>query len=90
MTLDVLIDEYTHAWNNGAGRRGLFLDADSAGDHLHLARIAIKEGTAGLSLRDNVYFHELELRNYLQSGSPIPDFFNAVNPADLRGFARLP
>ncbi len=64
-----LLDEYTHVWNDDAGR-GAFLKSDRLAEkHKLLYEEAQRLGSsAHLSEADELMFHRLELLNMLRSG----------------------
>ena len=72
-SVGVLTDEFLHAWNNYAGRRGIYLDAAKEKEHEGLARVTRLSGSS-----NDRKFHQLELENYVRclqkSGDAIPGF----------------
>jgi hypothetical protein len=85
VTQKALIDEYAHIWNNVMGR-GQHLDEMLGPMHTHLGNEALRKGTANLLPSDNLLFHRLELKNLLESGTKLPDFFEGVTEQMIRAF----
>lgn len=85
VSIGQLTDEYLHAWNQ-YWRRGTFLDAVAAKEHVRLGKIAESVGTANLGTSSNAAFHKLEALNFFMSGKPIPSFIWRAPKEDVQRF----
>lgn len=64
----MLIDEFSHVFNNVKGRGKWLKNATDIEEHLHLGAIALKDGTKKLKPHKNFLFHQLEVENLINSG----------------------
>jgi hypothetical protein len=85
-----LLDEYTHAFNNTLGRRGVYLDDALSEAHGILHNRAVElGGTNGLSLNQNIRYHQLELRNMLIGmKGKLPSFAKGISETQIEEFLR--
>jgi len=84
-----LIDEYVHVWNQTQGR-GNHLESALADRHKWLESQVHELGsTSALGFVDNLEFHQLELRNLLNSGGAFPAFFDGVTEDMIRAFLAI-
>ncbi|MBL8820592.1 MAG: hypothetical protein JNL58_31510 [Planctomyces sp.] len=81
-----LIDEYAHIWNDVTGH-GRFLSGGQQALHKNLAAEAYLKGTKELGVIRDTIFHQLELKNLVNSGWSLPEFFKGVSVDDIRRFA---
>jgi len=86
-TQQALIDEFSHVFSQVRGR-GRFLDDIQGPMHISSGQDAIRFGTRGFTPLENLRFHQLELKNFLQSGEAFPSFFDGVSESALRGFTQ--
>ena len=80
-----LIDEFSHVWNNVKGR-GQNLNKFEKGMHNYVGNKAVKNGTKNLSPLENISFHQLELKNFLNSGEKLPKFFQGITEKEFKAF----
>lgn len=88
-TQRTLIDEFAHVWNLAKGR-GLHMDDVENSLHIYLGYQARAFGTEGMLILDNIRFHQLELKNLIQSGTTLPSFFDGVPEQSILDFIRFP
>ncbi|MFT5528066.1 MAG: hypothetical protein ACI9HK_006054, partial [Pirellulaceae bacterium] len=86
-TQQALIDEYAHVFNQVRGR-GRFLDDIQGPMHITMGNNAVRFGTRRFTILENLRFHQLELKNFLQSGEAFPSFFDGVSESAMREFTQ--
>jgi RHS repeat-associated protein len=85
-TPGTLLDEYSHIFNRVNGR-GTFLPENLAQTHRNLASEAnILGSTNALGPTKNTLFHQLELKNFIDSGQATPSFIRAIPQQEVDFF----
>ncbi len=89
-TPGTLLDEYTHAFNRVHGK-GTYLPSDLAELHQSLADQAkVLGSTNRLGEAGNTLYHQLELKNFINSGAEMPGFMRAIPRDELKQFLNTP
>jgi hypothetical protein len=88
--IGTLLDEYTHVFNKAHGK-GTYPSEELRQVHLELAREVKRFGSTdklGTSL--NTLYHQLELKNLLESGLSLPKFMQRIPEEELKYFLEIP
>jgi hypothetical protein len=82
------LDEYSHAFNNTLGRRGVYLSEDLSQEHWFLHDTALRvKSTNFLPIEQNIRYHQLELQNmFAGTNGWMPSFANGISQNQINSF----
>ena len=89
-TPGTLADEFAHIFNKVHGK-GTYLSDDLAQIHVQLAKDVKRLGsTSALGQELDTLYHQLELKNLINSGKKLPSFIRAIPQEEIDYFLNIP